>query len=74
MCKYIEYFPGNDYIVITAAASITSTNSSTSTVSSERVLLKVLNVLGQVVTVKDAFKGEALFHIYSDGTVKVVVK
>ena len=59
---------------INIAASITSTNSSTSTVSSERVLLKVLNVLGQVVTVKDAFKGEVLFHIYSDGTVKVVVK
>lgn len=58
---------------INIAAGITSNNSSTSSISSERVLLKVLNVLGQEVTQKNAFKGEVLFHVYSDGRVNVIV-
>ena len=42
--------------------------------SIDRVLLKVVNVLGQEVTLEDQFKGEVLFHIYTDGSVEKVVK
>ena len=42
--------------------------------SIDRVLLKVVNVLGQEVTFEDQFKGEVLFHIYTDGSVEKVVR
>ena len=58
---------------INVASGITST-SSTDILLSERVLLKVINVLGQEVTFQDAFKGEILFNVYNDGTVDKIVK
>ena len=59
---------------INVAANVTSNSSNVEALSSERVLLKVINVLGQDVTLQDAFKGEVLFNIYSDGTVEKIVK
>ena len=56
-------------------ASTIETSSSTSINASERVLVKVVNVLGQEVNMNDeAFKGEVLFHIYNDGTVEKTVR
>ena len=56
-------------------ASTIETSSSTSVNASERVLVKVVNVLGQEVNMNDeAFKGEVLFHIYDDGTVEKTVR
>ncbi len=59
---------------INIAASISTSNTISNTISAERVLLKVINVLGQEVTTPEAFKGEVLFNVYSDGTVEKVVR
>ena len=41
----------------------------------DRVLVKVINVLGQEVNLDDdSFKGTVLFNVYDDGTVEKVVK
>ncbi|MDG1145082.1 MAG: hypothetical protein P8N54_01205, partial [Flavobacteriales bacterium] len=43
--------------------------------SSDRVLVKVINVLGQEVQLNDeSFKGEVLFNVYDDGSVEQFVK
>ena len=43
--------------------------------SSDRVLVKVINVLGQEVELNDeSFKGEVLFNVYDDGSVEQFVK
>ena len=59
---------------VNVASNITSISANSTPLSSERVVLKVINVLGQEVTVQDAFKGEILFNIYTDGTVEKIVK
>jgi len=59
---------------VNVASNITSISANPTPLSSERVVLKVINVLGQEVTVQDAFKGEVLFNIYTDGTVEKMVK
>ena len=59
---------------ISVASTIETNNVITELNASERVLVKVINVLGQEVTVQDAFKGEILFNIYTDGTVEKIVK
>jgi hypothetical protein len=59
---------------INVASSIT-TNVLTDVTATERVLVKVINVLGQEVTSnEESFKGEILFNVYNDGTVEKVVK
>ena len=35
-----------------------------------RTLVKVVNILGQEVSVDEQFKGEVLFYLYSDGSVE----
>ena len=59
---------------INVASTIVTSNTSSATITSERVLLKVINVLGQEVTTPEAFKGEILFNVYNDGTVEKMLK
>jgi hypothetical protein len=59
---------------INIASSISTSNIVTQELSTIRELVRVINVLGQEVTVQDAFKGEVLFNVYNDGTVEKVVK
>jgi hypothetical protein len=59
---------------INVASSIVTNTSSIALISSERVLVKVINVLGQEVVVDDSFTGEVLFNVYNDGTVEKMVK
>ena len=43
--------------------------------ASERVLVKVINVLGQEVNMDDPpFKGTVLFNVYDDGSVEQFVR
>ena len=43
--------------------------------ASERVLVKVINVLGQEVNLDDEpFKGTVLFNVYDDGSVEQFVR
>ena len=35
-----------------------------------RTLVKVVNILGQEVSVDEQFKGEVLFYLYNDGSVE----
>ncbi|MEZ7838623.1 MAG: hypothetical protein QMB13_04795, partial [Flavobacteriales bacterium] len=56
-------------------ASEIGTNLLTNTITTEPVLLKVINVLGQEVNSNEqSFKGEILFNVYNNGTVEKVVK
>ena len=56
---------------INVASTIESNNVITELNSSDRVLVKVINVLGQDVNLNDnTFKGEVLFKVYDDGTVE----
>ncbi len=60
---------------INVASSIETNNVIADQCSTERVLVKVINVLGQeVILNNDSFNGKVLFHIYNDGTVEKVVK
>jgi hypothetical protein len=59
---------------INVASTIESNNVVTELNSSDRVLVKVINVLGQDVNLNDdTFKGEVLFNVYDDGTVEKYV-
>ena len=67
----------NAYVVdaINVASSIVSnTVIAEENITTERVLVKVVNVLGQEVTVDNKLKTEVLFNVYNDGTVEKVVK
>ena len=56
-------------------ASEIGTNLVSNSVAAERVLVKVINVLGQEVSSNEqSFKGEILFKVYNNGTVEKVVK
>jgi len=60
---------------INVASSIETNNVIADLSSTERVLVKVINVLGQeVILNNDSFNGKVLFNIYNDGTVEKVVK
>jgi hypothetical protein len=72
--KWIEGSSDYNVDAINVASSIITTNSLTNSISTERVLVKVINVLGQEVTAQDAFKGEVLFNVYNDGTVEKVLR
>ena len=39
-----------------------------------RSLVRVVNMLGQEVIPEDAFKGETLLYLYSDGSVEKIIK
>jgi hypothetical protein len=59
---------------INVASTIESNNVVTELNSSDRVLVRVINVLGQEVNSNDdTFKGEVLFKVYDDGTVEKFV-
>jgi hypothetical protein len=56
-------------------ASEIGTNLLTNTITTEPVLLKVINVLGQEVNSNEqSFKGHIIFNVYNNGTVEKVVK
>ena len=60
---------------INVASSIETTNVIAELNSTERVLVKVINVLAQEVNLDDeSFKGTVLFNVYDDGSVEKVVK
>jgi hypothetical protein len=60
---------------INVASSIVISAEVANTISSDRELVRVINVLGQEVDVNDdTFKGEVLFNVYKDGTVEKFVK
>jgi hypothetical protein len=60
---------------INVASSIVISAEVANTISSDRELVRVINVLGQEVDVNDdTFKGEVLFNVYNDGTVEKFVK
>jgi len=60
---------------INVASSIETTNAIADLNATDRVILKVINVLGQEVNLNDdSFKGTVLFNVYNDGTVEKVVK
>ena len=60
---------------ISVASTIETNNMITELNASERVLVKVINVLGQVVNSDDQlFKGTVLFNVYDDGSVERFVE
>ena len=60
---------------INVASSIEINTVVADAISSDRVLVKVINVLGQEVQLNDeSFKGEILFNVYDDGSVEQFVK
>ena len=70
--KWIE---GSSYQVdgISIASTI-ETNSVMTELNTERVLVKVINVLGQVNLDDQPFKGIVLFKVYDDGSVERFVE
>ena len=73
-----EWTEGSSYYnvdAINVASSIETTNAIADLNATDRVILKVINVLGQEVNLNDdSFKGTVLFNVYNDGTVEKVVK
>ena len=60
---------------ISVASTIETNNMITELNASERVLVKVINVLGQEVNLDDQpFKGTVLFNVYDDGSVEKLVR
>ena len=73
--KWIE--GSSSYLVdgISVASTIETNNVITELNASERVLVKVINVLGQEVNMDDEpFKGTVLFNVYDDGSVEKFVR
>ena len=50
------------------------THAFTDVITTQRVLVKVMNVLGQEVNINDALKAQILFNVYQDGTVEKVLR
>ena len=60
---------------ISVASTIETNNMITDLNTSERVLVKVVNVLGQEVNLDDqTFKGTVLFNVFDDGTVEQIIR
>jgi len=75
VAKWIE--GSSSYLVdgISVASTIETNNVMTELNASERVLVKVINVLGQEVNLDDQpFKGTVLFNVYDDGSVEQFVR
>ena len=69
--KWIEGSSSYQVNGISVASTIETNNVITELNASERVLVKVINVLGQEVNLDDEpFKGTVLFNVYDDGSVK----
>ena len=72
--NWVEGSASYDVNAINVASEIV-TNVLTDVIATERVLVKVVNVLGQeVISNEESFKGEILFNVYKDGTVEKIVK
>jgi len=74
VANWVEGSASYDANAINIANAIV-TNVLADVIASERVLVKVINVLGQeVISNEESFKGEILFNVYNDGTVEKIVK
>jgi hypothetical protein len=74
VANWVEGSASYDANAINVANAIV-TNVLADVIATERVLVKVINVLGQeVISNEESFKGEILFNVYNDGTVEKVVK
>jgi len=74
VANWVEGSASYDANAINVANAIV-TNVLADVIATERVLVKVINVLGQeVISNEESFKGEVLFNVYNDGTVEKVVK
>ena len=73
--KWIEGSSSYQVNDISVASTIETNNVITDLNASERVLLRVINVLGQEVILDDEpFKGTVLFNVYDDGSVEKFVQ
>ena len=69
--KWIEGSSSYQVDGISVASTIETNNTITELNTTERVLVKVINVLGQEVNLDDEpFKGTVLFNVYDDGSVE----
>ena len=59
---------------INVAGSIGTNPITSDSIINDRILIKVVNVLGQEVNLENESKGEILFHIYDDGSVDKIVR
>ena len=74
VAKWIEGSSFYQVDGISVASTIETNNVITELNATERVLVKVINVLGQEVNLDDQpFKGTVLFNIYNDGSVEQFV-
>ena len=74
VAKWVEGSSSYQVDAINIASSIVTHDEENTLIVSKRVLVKVVNVLGQEVNTEDQnFKGEVLFEIYNDGTVEKIV-
>ena len=75
VAKWIEGSSSYQVDGISVASTIETNNVMTELNASERVLVKVINVLGQEVNMDDQpFKGTVLFNVYDDGSVEKFVQ
>ena len=75
VAKWIEGSSSYQVDGISVASTIETNNVMTELNASERVLVKVINVLGQEVNLDDEpFKGTVLFNVYDDGSVEQFVR
>ena len=75
VAKWIEGSSSYQVDGISVASTIETNNMITELNASERVLVKVINVLGQEVNLDDQpFKGTVLFNVYDDGSVEQFVR
>jgi hypothetical protein len=75
VAKWIEGSSSYQVDGISVASTIETNNVITELNATERVLVKVINVLGQEVNLDDQpFKGTVLFNIYNDGSVEQFVR
>ena len=73
--KWIEGSSSYQVDGISVASTIETNNVITELNATERVLVKVINVLGQEVNLDDQpFKGTVLFNVYDDGSVERFVE
>ena len=73
--KWIEGSSSYQVDGISVASTIETNNTMTELNATERVLVKVINVLGQEVNLDDEpFKGTVLFNVYDDGFVERFVQ
>jgi hypothetical protein len=75
VAKWIEGSSSYQVDGISVASIIETNNVITDLNASERVLVKVINVLGQEVNLDDEpFRGTVLFNVYDDGSVEQFVR